>query len=277
MADDNLFDDKDQKPAVKDKSAADPNTDRLARLEQGITAMGGNLEAFAEKIVGALNVQRAAPVTQPQNTPTAIPSNDDLVQELLTDPTKALGRVLESNPHLLDKLVTDRIVKDVGPWVQNDVLDKHEAFRADARQRIDQTYGPGTWEEVLAPEVEAIFKSLDAQGGGIGRGVRKTFDAVLRQASGDPATIEKLWDRKNDYEKKRQQTAPEMLDGLPAPRQKTQLSDQDKAFQRRYEETTGYKLDSKKLLDILERRRQNDEGVWTAESMGSKNRLQFGA
>ena len=269
MADDNLFTESDDKPKSNTSS---PTDDRLGAIEKSLSGLGQNLQTFAEQVVSAIKVPaNQQPVRQAAPTQT---SNEDMVQTLLTEPEKALEQILARRPDLIEKIVQDRIVKDVGPWVQNEVTDKHDTFKKEAQDRIDKVYGDGAFHELLAPEMERIYKTMDANGAGIGRGIRSTFEAVLRQASGDPETISKLWERKNAVEKARA-SAPDMLDGMPAPRQKTALSESDRAFQSKYEEVTGYKLDPKKLLAILESRRLDSDGQWTAENVGAKNRLVF--
>lgn len=252
MADDALLDEKDEQ-AVKSVPAA--TKDDFEALGKNITKSLGD---FAKEVTAAVATSRQAQA--PQTTPAPTETQGD----------EFLDNFVKDGKGTIAKVVQESVREMIGPWVQSQVISTADTLRDTHRAAVDKAYGSGTWDEVVAPEMEKIFSQMDNHTATIARGNKATFEQVMKQARGEESVMDVLAERK---EKMRNQP-PDMLDGGRQAPKKTEFSPEDKDFMQDYEKKRGISLDKKALLDIMTKRRASG-GTISINDIGGRNRLQF--
>jgi hypothetical protein len=213
---------------------------------------------FAKEVTASVAANRQTPTPRtPDPEPTA--TGDDFLDSLVKDGKGAVAKVVQE------------VVRDtLGPWVQSQVSSTADSLRETHRTQVDKSYGNGTWDEVLAPEMEKIFSQMDPQTQAIARGNRQTFEAVMKQARGEDNVLEALSERR---QKMRDNPPPEMLDSGRTPSKKSEFTPEDKEFMTDYERNRGVKLDRKALLSLMEAKRSSKDGRISINDVGGRNRL----
>jgi len=250
MADDSLL---DQDAEPKDKAPEPVTHADLERLQQSTQK---SLSDFAKEVtasVAQIRQSQPQPTQDPDLRDTPNPS-DGFLDELVKDGEGAIAKVVQKT-----------LQSTLGPWVQNQVTTAAEGLTEHYRTQVDRSYGEGTYDEVLVPEMEKIFSQLDPQSQTVARGNKATFEAILKQARGEESVMEKL------AERRAKNPPPEMLDQGRQPNKKASFSQEDTEFMSHYEKETGRSLDKKVLLDMIESRKKGNP--WSAQTLNSKNKL----
>lgn len=245
MADDTLIEETTTPASTPSVSKADFDSfgDKVSKT----------LGDFAKEVTASVAQMRQASTSQPVE-PTAS-KGDNFLDEFVND-----------GKGTISKVVQEALRDTMGPWVQSQVSATADNLRDTHRTQVDKTYGAGTFDEVVGPEMEKILATLDPQTQAVARGNKQTFEAILKQARGDDAVMEKLAERREAVRK----APPEMLGDSRTPSKKTGLSTEDNEFLQDYERA-GRKVDRKALLELIEHKRKH--GAWAVQDLGGKNRL----
>jgi hypothetical protein len=254
MATDDLLD--DNKDSSTDKPAAAPTVskdDISAAVKAGLSEFGGQLGQFA-KDVGA-HVKGALDSAQTKvDRGTATKKEEDLVQTLLTDPEKAIAKVVQ-----------EQLASQLGPYLQTQINDNYEGLVEKHRERIDKQYGDGTFDEIILPDLEATVKA----GNPAAKASKEYVATVVRGIVGHENVQPKLDLKKDAMKAKREAEEKEsdipvgILDGGRRKPGKLALSDDDRAFIN-HRAGEGVKIDPKVMEAALKVRAE--QGSWTADN-----------
>ena len=224
--------------------------------KEDLAQVTGSLKDFADKVtreVSALR-QQVTPAQPKVETPAA--TGDELLDALVKDTRGTITQIAK-----------DTMRDTLGPYLQSQISTQAADLQESTRKQMDSTYGAGTFDEVIAPKMEAIFQGMDAEAAVVARGSKQTYDSIRRMAMGDDKVMESLIERRE----KVKANPPEMLgDSRVRATSKATLTPEDNAWIEEYERT-GQQLDRKALTQLLEHRSKN--GSWNAQNMGGRNKL----
>jgi hypothetical protein len=246
MADDALIPEGEKPPA--------PVTQ--ADLDRVTQAHAKSLADFTKEVTGAISQLRTNQAPPKTPDPPRQATGDEFLDEFVKDGKGTISRVVQ-----------EAIQNTMGPWVQSQASSTADNLTNTHRAKVDSQYGEGAWDEIIAPEMEKILSQLDPQTQLIARGNKATFETIFKQARGEDGIMEKLHERKAKLP-----PPPDMLGEGRTPTPKPGLTPEDKEWMGRYEDSTGHKLDSKALTQLIEHKRKH--GGWAIQDMpGMKNRL----
>jgi hypothetical protein len=159
--DDKLFEptasDSDPKPPEgegKPDEGAKPQGDSdIASLKADVAATNQAVSDLTNTLKGLVEASKAQPAAvEPADDPEP-PDPSDALNQLASDPQ---GYIEKAAKGVFDKGVG----ADVAPVARTLLETQHRAFMAQHKVEVDNTYGSGTWDEVLmpimAPKVEQI-------------------------------------------------------------------------------------------------------------------------
>lgn len=179
-------------------------------------------------------------------------------------PDAFLDEFVKDGRGTMVKVVKDVVRETVGPWAQAQAVLATDQLTNAHRETIDKTYGPGTWDEVIAPAMDTLFNQLDEGTRPIARANKASFETILRQAKGTDDVMEKLQERR---EVVKRQPAPDTLGDSRIPsNQKPKFSTEDQEWMAAYEKSSGTSLDKKTLLNLIQVKQRNG-GVLTLDEM----------
>lgn len=256
MATDDLID--DNAPAGGDAKSAAPAIDPAvisSAVSEGLKGFSGDMRTFASSI--AQSVQQV--VGQAQNAQErgrATPDQADLTQQLLSEPEKAITGIVE-------KIMQAQL----GPYLATQVNDTYDTHVEKHRSRIDSQYGEGTFDEIIAPELDAIVEKTPNKAA---KASKEYVATVIRGIVGHENILPQLNDKRSakaEADKKREADldAPNgILDGGRRRAAKPGLSADDQAYLAGYEANRGVQVDRKLLEEAINVRKR--DGGWNEDN-----------
>lgn len=234
-------------------------------VQDGLSGVSGQLNEHTKAIQQYVQQQLQGAQQRVQQG-NATQDDTDLTQQLLSQPEKAIGGVVEKILH-----------EQLGPYLSRQVQSDYQDNLDRLQTSIDGRWGPGAFDKFIKPGVEDIAgKTANPSA----RGDRAFLQAVSRQITGDPDTLDKLnehqtkWKADADKADKDNDVGGTGVLGPGRRRTKSDsaLTDDDRAYMEMVAEVTGDDVDLKKLDEVM--KVKNRYGFLDSQVMpGVKNKL----
>lgn len=241
-------------PAVLTKAV----NDGLAGVDAKLNQFGSSVQQYVQQALQGAQ--------QRVEQGTATRADTDLTQRLL-DPAQAeaaIGSVVE-------KILKAQLAPTLTAQTESayeDQLDRQRAL-------VDGRWGPGSFDELILPEVESVVAQTPNAGA---KATRNYINTLVQLATGKPETLDKLIARQTKWqtEKKAEDTDMDTGGVLDAGRRRrastSVLSDEDRAFMADVAAHTGEDIDMKRVEET--KRVMDKHGFIDAQVMpGAKNKL----
>ena len=254
MATDDLLDEGTGEGATKVESPAPMSAaDMTKAVKDGLADSVGEMRNMTTEMTRQVQavVQQAQ---QASERGVATPSQNDLTQQLLTEPEKAITGIVQ-------KLMANTL----GPYLSTDIQDKYENLVDVQRRDVDAEYGEGAFDELILPNLEAVVsQTTNAASKGSKQYIKTVVEGIIGNKAVRPRLRERHLAKVEATKKAEAEAHTGILDGGRRRPAKSTLSPEDVAWLAHHEEETGKKSDRKLLEDALNVRSR--DGSWSVDN-----------
>tara|TARA_Y100000310_G_scaffold344025_1_gene454599 strand:- start:3386 stop:4162 length:777 start_codon:yes stop_codon:yes gene_type:complete len=218
-----------------------PDTVTREEFQSALATMDKNVGAAFGQVMNRLETQTTK---EPTADPKTTASDDSVLNQLVEDPKGVIGAEVKEQ------------LRALAPHMLTQIKDKHGDILQQHAYAFDDMYGPGAFQEHIAPDLADIQLSPEMKSSA--EAMNELVNVIKGRKMTDLFTARNDWETKKEEMKKEQEAQiPVMLSGGMAAPQKGKLGAQEEQFVNDFTNKHGGKLNVKDLTAFRDAMPQN--------------------